>query len=87
MPFLVLHVVLSFLLDLAHALTRSRHDQALEPVRLRQQLRVHERKTRQPRLSLWEKVALASLAAKLPDLSRVPVVRKLHPSRRVWSGP
>ncbi len=40
MPFLVLHVVLAFLLDLAHALTRSHHDQALELVLLRQQLRL-----------------------------------------------
>ena len=34
--FLAPHVVLSFLLDLAHALTRSRHDQAPELVLLRQ---------------------------------------------------
>ena len=39
MAFLVLHVVFSFLLDLVHVLTRSDHDQALELVLLRQQLR------------------------------------------------
>ena len=54
MPYLVLHVVLWFLLDLAHALTRSSHDQALELVLLRQQLRLYERKTKQPRPSRWE---------------------------------
>ncbi len=70
MPFLVLHVVLSFLLDLAHVLTCSDHDQALEPGLLRQQLRLYERQTIRPRPSRWEKAALATLAARLPDLSR-----------------
>src|SRR5919112_6328132 len=74
MPFLVLHVVLAFLLDLVHVLTRSDHDQAPELVLLRQQLRLHEPQARQPRPARWEKVALASLAAKLPDLSRVALV-------------
>jgi putative transposase len=74
MPFLVLHVVLSFLLDLVHVLTRSNHDQALDLVLLRQQLRLYERKATQPRLSRWEKVALTSVAAKLPGLSRVCLV-------------
>ena len=74
MPFLVLHVVLAFLLDLAHVLTRSDHDRAVELVLLRQQLRLYERQTKQPRPSRWEQVALASLAAKLPDLSRVCLI-------------
>src|SRR5215208_6461012 len=74
MPFLVLRVVLSFLLDLLHVVTRSDHDQALELILLRQQLRLYERQARQPRPSRWEKVALASLAARLPDLSRVCLV-------------
>ena len=74
MPFLALHIVVSFLLDLAHVLTRSEHDQALELVLLRQQLRLYERKTTQPRPSRCEKVLLASLAARLPDLSRVCLV-------------
>jgi transposase InsO family protein len=39
MPFLVLHVVCSFLRDLVHVLTRSDRDQALELVLLRQQAR------------------------------------------------
>ena len=74
MPFLVLHVVFLFLLDLLHALRRSDHDQALELVLLHQQLRLYERKAKQPRPSRWEKVLLASLAARLPDLSRVALV-------------
>src|ERR671917_2671215 len=74
MPFLVLHVVCSFLLDLAHALTRSDRAKDLELLLLCQQLRLYERQARQPRPSRWEKVALASLAARLPDLSRVCLV-------------
>ena len=42
MPFLVLHLVLSFLLDLAYALTRSDHDKTVELLLLRQQLRLYE---------------------------------------------
>ncbi len=74
MPFLVLHVVLSFLLDLAHVLTRSDHAKDVELLLLRQQLRLYERQAKQPRPARWEKVLLASLAAKLPDLSRVALV-------------
>ena len=74
MPFLILHVVCSFLLDLLHALTRSHQAQAVELLLLRQQLRLYERQAKQPRPSRWEKVVLASLAAKLPDLSRVVLV-------------
>ena len=51
MPFLALHVVCSFPLDLLHVVTRSDHDQALELVLLRQQLRLYERQARQPRPS------------------------------------
>src|ERR671939_123782 len=74
MPFLVLHIVLSFLLDLAHVLTRGDHGRAVELLLLRQQVRLYERQAKQPRPSRWEKVALASLAAKLPDVSRVALV-------------
>ena len=74
MRFLVLHLVFSFLLDLAHALTRSDHDKALEVVLLRQQLRLYERQAKQPRPSRWEKVVLATLAARLPTLSQVCLV-------------
>src|SRR5215213_9325931 len=74
MPFLVVHIVLSFLLDLAHVLTRSDRAKDVELLLLRQQLRLYERRAKQPRPSRWEKGALASLAAKLPDLSRVALV-------------
>src|SRR5215216_4975734 len=74
MPFLVLRVVFSFVLDLAHVLRHSDHDKDVELVLLRQQLRLYERQATQPRPSRWEKVALASLAAMLPDLSRVCLV-------------
>src|SRR6266542_4463614 len=74
MPFLALHVVLSFVLDLLHLVTQRDHDRALELLLLRQQLRLYERKAKQPRPSRWEKVVLASLAARLPDLSRVCLV-------------
>jgi len=70
MPFLALHIVVSFFLDLLHTLTQSDHDQAVELLLLRQQLRVYERKAQRPRPSRWEKVLLANLAAELPDLSR-----------------
>ena len=74
MPFLVLQVVCSFLLDLLHALRRSEHDKTIEVVLLRQQLRLYERQAKQPRPSRCEKALLASLAARLPDLSRVCLV-------------
>ncbi len=74
MPFLVLHVVFSFLLDLIHALRRSDPDKTIEVVLLRQQLRLYERQARQPRPSRWEKVVLATLAARLPNLSQVCLV-------------
>ena len=74
MPCWHLHVVLTLLLDLAHVLARSDHDQTIELVLLRQQLRLYERKAQQPRPSRWEKVALAGLAARLPDLARVCLI-------------
>jgi hypothetical protein len=74
MPFLVLHVVCSFLFDLLHALRRNDHDKTIEVVLLRQQLRLYERQAKQPRPARWEKVVLATLAARLPDLSQVCLV-------------
>src|SRR5438067_7815075 len=75
MSFLLLHVVVTFALDLVHALTRSERDRVLELVLLRQQLRGYERKARQPpRPARWAKVMLATVASKLPDLSRVALV-------------
>ncbi len=52
MPFLVVHRVLTFFLDLAQVLTHSEQDLALEVVLLRQQLRIALRKAPSaPRLS------------------------------------
>ena len=73
-PFLVLHVVRSFLLNLAHVLTRSDRAIDLELVLLRQQaapLRAEGQAA--PPVAL-EQVALASLAATLPDRARVALV-------------
>lgn len=74
MPFRGLHVVFSFFLDLIHVLLRSDHVKDLELLLLRQELRLYERKAKQPRPSRWEKLALAAVAATLPDLSRVCLV-------------
>ena len=75
MPFLLLQVVVTFALDLVHALARSQRDRLLEVVLLRQQLRLYERKaTQRPRPSRWETVILAAVASKLPDLSRAALV-------------
>jgi hypothetical protein len=74
MAFVVLHLVCSVLLDFAHARMRRDRDKDLELLLLRQQLRLYERQTQRPRPARWEKVALVSLAAKLPDLSRVSLI-------------
>ena len=72
LPCLLLQVVLTLLLDLAQVLARSDHDQTIELVLLRQQLRRYERQaTPPPRRSPWERVPLAAMAARLPDLARV----------------
>ncbi len=86
MPFLVLHVVFSFLLDLIHVVTRAERDATLELLLLRQQLRFSQRQATQPRPSRWEKVALTSMAAKLPDLSRVCLVCTSRPPCCVGIG-
>ena len=70
MPFLALHLVLTFLLDLVHALTRSPQDQAIEVLLLRQQLHIARRTSSPaPRLSRWEKAPLAALGARCRDLA------------------
>ena len=74
MPFLALHVVCSFLLDLAHVLTRSDQHTTVALLLLRQQLRLYERQATPPRPSRCEKVLLAAIATRLPDLSRVGLV-------------
>jgi hypothetical protein len=56
MPYLIFHLVLTFCLDLLQVLARSKQDQALEVLVLRQQLRIALRTAPStPRLSRWEK--------------------------------
>ena len=56
MPFLAVHVVLTCFLDLIQALTRSKQDQAVEILLLRQQLRIALRQAPPaPRLSRWRR--------------------------------
>ena len=93
MPFLALHVVCSLLPDLLHVFRRSNHDQAVKLPRLRQPLRVYERKAKQPRLSRYEKEFLASLVARLAALSPYPgaLARRREPGMAgvqpaCWSG-
>ncbi len=77
MPFLVVHLVLTFFLDLIRALTRSKQDQAVEILLLRQQLRIALRQAPPaPRLSRWEKVTLAVLGARCRDLANALVLVK-----------
>jgi putative transposase len=77
MPFLVVHLVLTFVLDLIQALTRSKQDQAVEILLLRQQLRIALRQAPPaPRLSRWEKVTLAALSARCRDLANALVLVK-----------
>ncbi len=77
MPFLVFQLVLTFFLDLIQVLTRSKQDQALEVLILRQQLRIALRKAPTvPRLSRWEKVTLAALGARCRDLAQALVLVK-----------
>ena len=75
MPYLVVHLVLTFCLDLIQALARSRQDQTLEILVLRRQLRIALRKAPStPRLSRWEKVMLAARGARCRDLSQTLVL-------------
>ena len=70
MPFLVVHLVLTFFLDLIQTLIRSDQDQAVDILLLRQQLRIALRQAPPaPRLSRWEKVTLAALGARCRDLA------------------
>ena len=77
MPFLVFHFVLTFFLDLIQALTRSKQDQAIEIVLLRQQLRIALRQAPSvPRLSRREQVRLAALGLRCRDLASALVLVK-----------
>ena len=77
MPFLIVHLVLAFVLDLIHVLIRSKQDQALEVLVLRQQLRIALRQApSMPRLARWEKVTLAALSLRCRDLASALVLVK-----------
>ena len=77
MPFLVLHLVLTFFLDLVHIFIRSEQDQALEVLVLRHQLRIALRQApATPRLTRWEKVTLAALGTRCRDLASALVLVK-----------
>ena len=66
MFFAVLAHLFSVLLDLLGMLARSECEKELEILLLRQQIRILQRThARPPRLSWWEKLPLALLAAKL----------------------
>src|SRR3712207_4149757 len=63
------HVVAAFF-DLLTITRSSERQKDLELLRLRQQLRILQRKLRQPpRIARWEKCTLAVLAAKLAHLT------------------
>ncbi len=77
MLFLVVHLILTFVLDLIQALIRSDQDQAVEILLLRQQLRIALRQApTAPRLSRWEKVTLAALGVRCRDLADALVLVK-----------
>jgi putative transposase len=70
MIFAALAHLLALLLDLATCLWRSDREKDLEILLLRRQLAIlHRSQPRPPRLSRWEKLGLAVLAAKLSRLS------------------
>ena len=65
-------------LDILSVLRQSEREQAIEVLLLRQQLRIVERKQkRPPRVSRWEKLTLAVLAARLKGRDRLTEVMLL----------
>jgi putative transposase len=71
MIYFLLTYILAFLLDLIGTVSRSDPEKDLEILFLRQQLRILRRKhPHPPRLSRWEKLGLAVLAAKLTAVRR-----------------
>ena len=65
-------------LDVLSVLRQSERDKAVEVLMLRQQLRLLERKQgRPPRVSRWEKLTLAVLAARLKGRNRLNEVMLL----------
>jgi len=77
--FTVFAHLFSTLLDLLGLLARSEHEKDLEILLLRQQLRVLQRKQAcPPRLSWWDKLPLALLAAKLVQSAKHSRARLSH---------
>ena len=92
MPFLLLHVVCSFLLDLAHVLTRSDHTKDMELLLLRQQLRLYERETMRQSLGQQPLAPATSSPASPAAPERVrcrPVLARLnwHDHPATWTMP
>src|SRR3712207_4910391 len=76
--FILLHLV-GFLVDLLTATRRPDHDKDLQILVLQHQLRLLQRERPQPpRLTRWEKLALAVLTAKLASSSAGPRARLDH---------
>src|SRR5437764_10902730 len=63
-------LLLSLLLDLFALSRRSERHKDLQTLLLRQQLRILQRRNLNPRISHWEKLGLAVLAARMSSLQR-----------------
>jgi putative transposase len=75
MPFALLFAAFALVLDLLHAVTRSRRHLAVEVVVLRQQVRMYQRKAPQaPRLARWDKVLLAAIITRYRALASAVVI-------------
>src|SRR5829696_7040968 len=75
MPFALLFAAVALVLDLLHAVTRSRRDLAVEVVVLRQEVRMYQRKAqRAPRLTRWDKVLLAAIVTRYRTLASAVVI-------------
>src|SRR6476659_5615665 len=75
MPFALLFAAFALVLDLLHAVTRSRRDLAVEVVALRQQVRMYQRQaTRAPRLARWDKVLLVAILTRYRALASAVVI-------------
>ncbi len=76
MIFFLVHLIVSFLLDLITVTRRSDRDKDIEILLLRHQLRILQRKqSRPPRLTPWEKLPLLVLASKLTTMTNSSRIR------------
>ncbi len=79
MLFTMFSHLFSTLLDLLGLFARSEHEKDLEILLLRQQIRILQRKQARPsRLSWWDKLPLALVAAKLVQRARDSRTRLSH---------